>query len=202
MSHKKHILNSPDKNHKQKTFIVLGAPRGGTSMVAGVLRILGIPMGKRIEGNHEDRDFVKHKRKGEKEEVFDLIQERNSEFDVWGVKVPGLITWMKEMERFLRNPFYIIIYRNTFTSAISKVEKKDVSIDLALSVTQNFYDLILKFIKDSDKPMLFLSYENCCDHPEEMVKEISEFCQININSEILSRAVQFINPKEGYQKLA
>ena len=194
-------LNQIKEIPQKKTLIVLGAPRGGTSMVSGLLRILGIFMGHRIEGNHEDRDFIKWKRKNEKEKAIELVDERNQENDIWGVKVPGLILWMKDLEEHFRNPMYIIIYRNTFTSAISKVEKKNVELPLALSVTQNFYSLILEFVKESQNPMLFLSYENCCDNPIEFIETLSEFIGTSPSKEVFEKCMNFINPKKGYQKL-
>ena len=43
----------------KKTFIVLGCPRSGTSMMAGLLRIIGIDMGDNIkEDKHEDKDIL------------------------------------------------------------------------------------------------------------------------------------------------
>jgi len=48
--------------NEPRTYIVLGAPRGGTSMCAGAMRIAGIPMGENIASrSNEDRDFILHK---------------------------------------------------------------------------------------------------------------------------------------------
>ncbi|MGH7872561.1 MAG: sulfotransferase [Candidatus Binatia bacterium] len=60
-------------NNARRTVVVLGLARSGTSVVTGMLRILGVDMGPSREdnsnprGSHEDVDFAKfHK------EVFDL----------------------------------------------------------------------------------------------------------------------------------
>lgn len=52
-------------NSRLKTAIVLGAPRSGTSMTAGILAILGVDMGNvrnadplNPQGYYEDRDFL------------------------------------------------------------------------------------------------------------------------------------------------
>jgi hypothetical protein len=45
-----------------KTYVVLGAPRGGTSMPAGAMRLAGIFMGDDLDpANNEDRAFNFHK---------------------------------------------------------------------------------------------------------------------------------------------
>ncbi len=64
-------MNHPD--HTRRTVVVLGLARSGTSVVTGMLSILGVDMGPSREdranprGSHEDLDFAKfHK------EVFDM----------------------------------------------------------------------------------------------------------------------------------
>jgi len=41
----------------QKTFIVFGVPRGGTTMVARVVEKLGVVMGTNLPLNYEDDEF-------------------------------------------------------------------------------------------------------------------------------------------------
>jgi hypothetical protein len=49
----------PGNLEPEKTLVVLGSPRGGTSMLAGLLRELGVHMGDRIDRhNHEDQAFL------------------------------------------------------------------------------------------------------------------------------------------------
>ena len=43
------------------TICVLGTPRSGTSMIAGLLRIMGVDMGNHVwSGNNEDLEFLIH----------------------------------------------------------------------------------------------------------------------------------------------
>ena len=48
------VLNDNACTQSQRTLIVLGAPRGGTSMVAGVLHHLGVYMGSDLLPTFED----------------------------------------------------------------------------------------------------------------------------------------------------
>src|SRR5262245_15383686 len=53
-----------DNGQRQKTVVVLGLARSGTSVVTGVLKILGVEMGSSVNdkanpfGSFEDRDFA------------------------------------------------------------------------------------------------------------------------------------------------
>ncbi len=51
------LNNSQDYSNLGRTFIVFGIPRGGTTMVAGVINILGVDMGTNLPINSEDNDF-------------------------------------------------------------------------------------------------------------------------------------------------
>ena len=67
-------MNSPASSSPQpRTVVVLGLARSGTSVVTGILKVLGVDMGPSPQGNsnprgsNEDRDFARlHK------EIFDL----------------------------------------------------------------------------------------------------------------------------------
>lgn len=58
-------MKNKSPNKKQKTVVVLGPPRSGTSTIGGLLSILGVDMGrvrepklKNPKGFYEDRDFL------------------------------------------------------------------------------------------------------------------------------------------------
>ena len=44
-------------DQNQKTFIIFGVPRGGTTMVARVAEQLGVSMGSGLPSNYEDDEF-------------------------------------------------------------------------------------------------------------------------------------------------
>ena len=78
------VLNPPRRIPVRRTLVVLGVERGGTSMVAGVLRALGVPMGDRAGLNHEDPAFLKD----DPDKLRRAIRTRNKQHDMWGFKVP------------------------------------------------------------------------------------------------------------------
>ena len=80
-----------DEVSDQKTFIVYGVPRGGTTMVARVVEQLGVPMGKNLPLNYEDQDFNFDKMSDQLKADTALmhqalrraIRKRNQEYQVW-----------------------------------------------------------------------------------------------------------------------
>ena len=71
------------------TVVVMGPPRSGTSMVSGILRLLGIYMGNCNTANNEDPRF--NKKRGT-ESIRALIAQNNATYPVWGGKNPPPIS--------------------------------------------------------------------------------------------------------------
>jgi hypothetical protein len=124
-------LLRPPKVEEERTVIVLGMPRGGTSMVAGSLRLLGVPMGDRLEpSNQEDLDILDlvaslqplYGEDGKPiTENFDrlraLIAGRNEERPFWGWKDPNAHVYISELMPVLRNPHFVVVFRDHFAAA-------------------------------------------------------------------------------------
>lgn len=98
----------------KKTFVVLGCPRGGTSLIAGALYHSGISMGNFRTGQYEDQDFkIDPKRaRSAKRLLRPRIRVRNSMHEYWGWKVPNAIYYIDRIRKHLVNPQYIFIYRD------------------------------------------------------------------------------------------
>src|SRR5580704_5514110 len=74
-----------------RTFIVTGLHRSGTSLVASVLRQVGIFMGIQINGLvHEDEAIAKMLIARDFPALTQLIRERDAAYGTWGFKFPML----------------------------------------------------------------------------------------------------------------
>lgn len=130
------FVANPPTPGAQKTVVVLGAFRGGTSLVARVLKALGVFMG--AEFAHPDREYdtvedaefqrLLHRRDlltraeivpsdfraDEIASLRELIAERNARHDLWGWKYPGSVVWCLHagIERYLRNPHFVTVFRD------------------------------------------------------------------------------------------
>ena len=136
----------------QKSVVVLGLARSGTSVVTGILRTLGVNMGSSVPdkanpyGSFEDRDFAELHKKifdlaGKKtywnppspetllalqEQCDSLIREviakKNLAGPLWGWKHPRTILTLDLFLPYLENPHLIAIFRNPLGIAKSSVE--------------------------------------------------------------------------------
>jgi hypothetical protein len=138
------------KSMIKKTVVVLGLARSGTSVLAAILRALGVDMGSSLRdkanpyGSFEDRDFAQLHKKifelaGHKtywrppalEEVLrlrdqcdplihELVNSRT--VPVWGWKHPRTILTLDLFLPHLENPHLVAIFRNPLGIAKSSVE--------------------------------------------------------------------------------
>jgi hypothetical protein len=130
------FVANPPTADRQKTVVVLGAFRGGTSLVARILKNLGVFMGDEFAPSDreyetiEDAEFQQllHRRDllaraeidagdftaGEIASLRALINRRDADHDLWGWKYPGSVVWYLHagIERYLRNPHFVTVFRD------------------------------------------------------------------------------------------
>lgn len=166
-------------------------------MVAGVLRELEIPMGEKINGgNHEDFDFltddISHIKK--------TITQRNEKYAVWGWKVPDTIHYLDQIIDDLRNPYFLVIYRNLLSVANSIHRyHNEISVTDALLLAQGYYTKINAFISTTKAPVLLVNYEQVLLDKISVVDQIVQFLTLSSDSKRTLTATSFISEKRGYQ---
>jgi hypothetical protein len=130
------FMVNPPSQDDEKTVVVLGTYRGGTSMVAKMLRDLGVPMGWCQIGpsdpydsaeDAEFRDLLHRMDLLDKTQLsaYDfssagldaltgLIWRRDAAHQIWGWKFPGTVKWLLHsgLAARLRNPHFITVFRD------------------------------------------------------------------------------------------
>lgn len=155
----------------QKTLIVIGVVRGGTSMVSGLLRGMGVFMGDDLDNNHEDPIFVSRKRPL----IRETIEHRNKNHGIWGWKYPEAAYYLDDIWQEIRNPYLICVQRDAAANASAQVRwhnKKPLKAmsDVLLDSQRN-----LSLISRKDCPRLVVSYEKAILNPDTFVSELEEF---------------------------
>lgn len=182
---------------KYRTYIVLGNMRGGTSMVAGTLRILGVNMGDNIdEENHEDLD-LQHRHPLH---LRDLIEEKNGKHNVWGWKDPMLIDCIDDMVWLcpLRHPLFIIIFRDIYATALRMVKEEGWLMRDCLDRLAD-QDMKLVSFMNSGHPTVGFSYEKAIADPRTFIESLLKVTDLEADEETIERAVDFIRP--GYRTI-
>jgi hypothetical protein len=181
----------------QRTFVVLGAGRGGTSMIAGLLARLGVPMGANgvLYEDEEIRDITK---KFPKEEWFRLLtplfEDRNRKHDVWGLKVLRLSRLLKELEESLRNPYFIFVFRDPIAISVRNQVSADLDFFHTMNYTLGTYRLFAQYMESSKVPYIALSYEKSLIEPKLTVTTLADFLGLSITKRLMSEAIRFVSP--------
>ena len=207
----------PSATERPQAVVVLGAARGGTSMVAGVLRILGVDLGADINSaNNEDRVFLTHKGDrrifnepgfAEKRATYiqqarRYIQRRNESGNLWGWKDPLVSHYIHDVADILVRPIYIAVTRDLAAIAIRELAEAAPSnhppdpAAHALNAAKDYIRItqFLAFIKNGS---LLLSYERALRQPERVVSAIGELLHLDISLDVAAKAAKFIKPDKG-----
>ncbi|HVT26455.1 MAG TPA: hypothetical protein VHE81_00410 [Lacipirellulaceae bacterium] len=188
--------------HKPKrTIVVLGAPRGGTSMVSATLRKLGVMMGDRLGHQHEDPAF---RREVPLEEKLATVQKRNAEHDVWGWKLPGAVYYIRDLLPHLQNPHFVAVFRNPLSVSRSSADRSGDEVNdnaikllqVALNATQKVVDVL----KEIDAPAALVSFESVIQQPEAFARQLAAFVGVSDETLIAEAAGTAINKQLGYKK--
>jgi hypothetical protein len=188
----RHVTEAP----ASRTIVVLGAPRGGTSLVAGALRLAGVFMGDDIDqANNEDRAFNLHggnlsiitQNEGRSrflDHVRRTIAQRNATRAVWGWKDPLAALYISDILPDLVNPRLILVTRDPTAAVmrerIEAAAALEDSEEAALYVNKAqqallLYQTALSVIETSCAPTFFVSYEKASRHGKEFAVRLLDF---------------------------
>lgn len=202
---------SHDNEHK-KTFIVLGCGRGGTSMTAGILRVLGVDMGERLTNTHEDLRFKLSLQLSIDPRIWlqnrlcwrrlkELVAERDREADLWGFKSVTAHTYIGRLAPLLRNPYYILVMRNPLDVAFSSERRKGRPWQEMLRLRLRIYRILARFVRRAERPAFVFSYDWALREPASFVDALAAFTGLAPSAMARTRAIGFINRDRGYQQV-
>lgn len=191
-------INPPETGERYKTVVVLGVERGGTSMVAGIIRALGVDMGQRVGLNHEDPRFISE----DEVKLEKLIMLRNKEVPVWGFKMPKAVNKLAFFGKHLRNPYLVIVHRNLAAVADSWSQRGAGQYLDAIERSLDYHRLIIEHLRQSKRPALIVNYERAVKDKQETVRDIAGFLGLKVGDQAIQRAVEMITGDgKGYVNL-
>jgi hypothetical protein len=169
------LTGSDEPMPPKRTYVTLGLERGGTSAIAGIQRALGLYLGDIEKGNNEDPAFVGYRLA----RIRKAIKRRNSEHDVWGFKYPKAVMYMPQIVEDLRNPHFIVVYRDAVATAVSHLgwtgRKNRKPAHLAVHEASSFTNTNTSFAFGSGYPTLVISHELAMAKPGDAIDEVARF---------------------------
>ncbi|QIA64445.1 hypothetical protein GT360_13515 [Vibrio astriarenae] len=188
------VVARPATNQQQKTFVVVGVARGGTSIVAGALYHLGIPMGNASAPVFEDLRLSLAFEKQSKEKFEQVVAEYNQRHDVWGWKRPSTLHALARIARKVRNPHFIFVFRDMLSVANRNTISMHMGVESGLLGAVEDYRKIVKFIEKSKQPALLVSSEKVVKHKTPFIDALADFCGVEATQLQVDAAMQFLSP--------
>lgn len=165
----------------QKTYIVCGNFRGGTTAVAQLLVRMDIPMGEKMDPNHncEDLEF-QQLLLGEtldRMALERLVTERNARHDIWGFKFPGAHRHMPEMLECFRNPHVIFVFRDPYAVADSEQRRTGQDLYLMMERTTGYNLRMTRLLQTLACPAHPVSFEQLLLRPAKVLDRLFAFLE-------------------------
>jgi len=152
------------------TVVILGVPRGGTTMVAGVAQRCGLFIGDNLPGNLEDPRFVRSDASG----LEDVVAESNQKRKIWGWKYPRAADYLSELLPKLRNPRLVVVWRDPLATASRGISRGD-TVDKSLKRVVSFQTKNIRLIQEANCPILHVSYERAISEPLSFAETLAGF---------------------------
>lgn len=177
----------------QRTFIVLGVARGGTTMVAKALRELGIHMGDRLSAVQEDTDVCRPMEEGDVPALREVIARRDAAHGKWGFKRPGATSYIRDYQGEFRNPCFLIVFRDIF--ALTNRNRLSVGQDplQGLKSAAQQYVKLAELASSLRAPTLLMSYEKALLDPAAFAAGVAAFAGVD-DARLIERATGAVDP--------
>lgn len=169
------VVAKPQSNHTQKTIIVVGVARGGTSIVSGVLNHLGVFMGNAQAPVYEDLRLSLAFEKQSKEKFETVIDDYNKQHGVWAWKRPSTLHALAKIARKVRNPHFVFVFRDMLSIANRNIISMHKDIAWGLKSALDDYSKIVKFINKSKYPALLISSEKAVKYKNDYIEALACF---------------------------
>jgi hypothetical protein len=193
------IVNRPDAGQPAgggRTFIVTGLHRSGTTLVASILRQVGIFMGTEINDIvHEDEAMARILIARDRDGLTQLVRQRNANYGTWGFKFPMLSSALDYPDIGLfSDPHIIVTFRDPVSVAVRTSLSEYQAPMQALRAAVDEQAELVAFVDRLHCPSLLLSYEKSLVFPADFIDAILHFCDLPRSDALRDRLIRLIEP--------
>ena len=173
-------------------------------MAARALAWLGIPMGVPVPAplelvNYEDPEFVtvlhlSPPARVDVDRLGALVERRNQSHAVWGFKVPTAIYSLAVLAASLRQPHFVLVFRDIFATALRDTLAMDSDLLERMRFSASLYQEMLQFLENTSAACMLVSYEKALEKPRLFCSELARFAGVAVSAEVLEAAAAQIAP--------
>lgn len=198
----KHALLNRDLG-EVRTVIVLGVGRGGTSLIAGCLRALGVCMGSNPHPLKHEWSPVVYDGEGniDLRATHRIVQEMDAAHARWGWKSPRDVFQLEALLGFLRDPGFVFVTRDLVEASLSGLSYQEVPLHISLDETALVYRAITSRLRYWPWPLLTVPFGEALRHPEEFVELLCQFMAIGPGVDARKQAAGFVQPGTNAYRL-
>jgi hypothetical protein len=181
---------------RERTLIITGLARSGTSMVAALLMEAGVWLGDHAyEPVNEDAEIAQMLRARDLTRLDALIARHNAARPIWGFKMPDLHLFLQhdELQRF-RNPHLILVHRDPVAVGVRNMLSEHTDGMQAYIESTAAMHSMAQFARASRLPCLLLSYEKALLFPQVFVDNLLSFCGITLDDRRKAAVMRHVEP--------
>ena len=194
------FFNKSQKDENQKTIIVVGVERSGTSMVGTVLNELGVFLGNSHDkAVYEDIQTFTALENENYTAFEELVNKNNSDHEIWGWKRPQSYKYSERYLGRVRNPHFIVLFRDSFSIAMRNSISVHTNVTNNLLATAHNNLELCKFVANCKAPMLCVSYEKAMSKKLKFMHSLVDYLGLDISLEKQKKVVSsMVNGKSEY----
>jgi hypothetical protein len=156
---------------------------------------LGIHLGDNADPPvYEDLRLSRAFETGDAGQCRGVIDDYNRRFDIWGWKRPGSIDYLADVDRQLRDPRYLVVFKDVFSIANrNRISMADDVVGSMERAVQG-YRKITDFLQRHKPCAMLISYDKALRNREHFVESVARFAGCDASPEAKAQAMDFISP--------
>jgi hypothetical protein len=204
-------LFAEPKPEGERCLVVMGVARGGTSMAAGLMRLMGVDLGERQgEGNNEDLDFTEAREPltrlvdpghpehaAAREQMRDVVRAKRGRSALWGWKDPLSFTYLPHVVDLLPNPHILVVFKDMASIAVRETQDSGRDPAEAMERAIREYATLWSVLETLKLPTLAVSYDKTLRRPGQLVVGAGALIGRTVSQQELELWSRYFRPEAG-----
>lgn len=201
MSRSFHTIIPGNTGVENKTIVVLGFARGGTSLISGMLREFGVFMGENAHALKHEIDLFHEN--DSSQTIIDRVEDLDKQHKMWGWKSPRAVFFVDKLACYLSNPHFIIALRNPIAVCQSVGRHNKLPMEVTMRDIAPVFSAIAEFTSRCPYPLALFNFDEVGDSPRQLVEDLREFLGISDpDGTLASNATDFFHAEGGYHAVS